>query len=104
MENDCHDKEFGKIRIQNAQVSLKMLHEAKSDLIPCKSSKHTRSSRGLRYEEGMYQDPEEEGYENNNRQHYKMARECELCGKFISKKNMRRHQKMNCTALKNLGD
>ena len=109
MENNSHDNpEFGKIRIQDVQVSLKMLHEAKSGLILCESSKHTRSSRGLQYEESMgpYQDPEE-GYENNNRQRYNKnmkRKKCVLCGKTITSGNMSRHQKKNCTALKNLGD
>ena len=109
MENNSHDNpEFGKIRIQDVQVSLKMLHEAKSGLILCESSKHTRSSRGLQYEESMgpYQDPEE-GYENNNRQRYNKnmkRKKCALCGKTITSGNMSRHQKKNCTALKNLGD
>ena len=75
------------------------------DMDNCQSSEHSPSSRGLQYEEGMgpYQDPEE-GYENNNGQHYKLARKkCELCGKFISYTNMSRHRKYLC-ALRNLGD
>ena len=95
---------------QTRPMSEKDLEEAQlkmgnvEDIDNCQSSEHYPSSRGLQYEEGMgpYQDPEE-GYENNNRQHYKLARaKCELCGKFFSYNNMSRHQK-RC-ALKNLGD
>ena len=104
-DNDCMIEEMKDVNdsendLEEAQLKMGNME----DMDNCQSSEHSPSSRGLQYEEGMgpYQDPEE-GYENNNRQHYKLARaKCELCGKFFSYNNMSRHQK-RC-ALKNLGD